>query len=157
MGSVQRRLDLHAKVLEYWMIFLHWKFWRNWNLPLVLLETSWWAGLNGILFGNICCLIRQAVIGKFSHNTGYINKNLKERRRSKNPIRRKIKYKEKEKHKRARNGDATKRYEEGNREKHWINLNAKLLRGKTGLGLNISCLRCVQTNHETRSRLASVA
>jgi len=115
------------------------------------------AGLNGILFGNICCLIRQAVIGKFNHNTGYINKNLKERRRSKNPIRRKIKYKEKEKHKRARNGDATKRYEEGNREKHWINLNAKLLRGKTGLGLNISCLRCVQTNHETRSRLASVA
>ncbi len=41
------------------------------------------------------CLIRQAVIGKFSHNTGYINKNLKERRRSKNPIRRNINIKRK--------------------------------------------------------------
>ncbi len=28
-----------------------WKFWRNWNVPLVLLERSWWAGFNGILFG----------------------------------------------------------------------------------------------------------
>jgi hypothetical protein len=44
-----------AKVLEYeW--FLHWKlnqncswnFQRNWNVPLVLLERSWWAGFNGI-------------------------------------------------------------------------------------------------------------
>ncbi len=25
-----------------------WKFWRNWNVPLVLLERSWWAGFNGI-------------------------------------------------------------------------------------------------------------
>jgi hypothetical protein len=25
-----------------------WKFWRNWNVPLVLLERSWWAGVNGI-------------------------------------------------------------------------------------------------------------
>jgi hypothetical protein len=24
------------------------KFWRNWNLLLVLLERSWWAGFNGI-------------------------------------------------------------------------------------------------------------
>ncbi len=37
--------------LEYWMIFSlkiklnrSWKFQRNWNVPLVLLETSWWAG-----------------------------------------------------------------------------------------------------------------
>jgi hypothetical protein len=44
-----------AKVLEYWMIFSlklklnrSWKFRRNWNLPLVLLERSWWAGFNGI-------------------------------------------------------------------------------------------------------------
>jgi hypothetical protein len=34
--------------------FLHWKlnyslkFQRNWNVPLVLLERSWWAGFNGI-------------------------------------------------------------------------------------------------------------
>jgi len=44
-----------AKVLEYWMtsslkIKLNriWEFWRNWNVPLVLLERSWRAGFNGI-------------------------------------------------------------------------------------------------------------
>ncbi len=44
-----------AKVLEYWIIFslkikLHisWKFRRNWNVNLVLLKRSWWAGFNGI-------------------------------------------------------------------------------------------------------------
>ncbi len=44
-----------AKVLKYWMMFslkiqlnCSWKFWWNWNVPLVLLERSWWAGLNGI-------------------------------------------------------------------------------------------------------------
>ncbi len=44
-----------AKVLEYWMIFslkiklnCSWKFWRNWNVPLVLLERSWWPRFNGI-------------------------------------------------------------------------------------------------------------
>jgi hypothetical protein len=44
-----------AKVLEYWMIFSQkiklncsWNFWRNWNVVLVLLERSWWAGFNGI-------------------------------------------------------------------------------------------------------------
>jgi len=44
-----------AKVLEYWMISslkiklnCSWKFRRNWNVPLVLLERSWWAGFNGI-------------------------------------------------------------------------------------------------------------
>jgi len=45
-----------AKVLEYWMISWtpkielnhSWKFRRNWNVPLVLLERSWWAGFNGI-------------------------------------------------------------------------------------------------------------
>jgi hypothetical protein len=56
----------------------------------------------------------------------------------KKPNKEEHKYKEKEKHKRARNGEASKRYKEGNREKHWINLNAKMLRGKTGLGLDIS-------------------
>ncbi len=25
-----------------------WKLQRNWNVPLVLLERAWWAGLNGI-------------------------------------------------------------------------------------------------------------
>jgi hypothetical protein len=44
-----------AKVLEYWMISSlknklnrSWKFQRNWNVPLVLLERSWWAGFNRI-------------------------------------------------------------------------------------------------------------
>ncbi len=44
-----------AKVLEYWMISSlkiklnsSWNFRRNWNMPLVLLERSWWARFNGI-------------------------------------------------------------------------------------------------------------
>jgi hypothetical protein len=44
-----------AKVLEYWMISslkiklnCSWNFRRNWNVPLMLLERSWWAGFNGI-------------------------------------------------------------------------------------------------------------
>ncbi len=44
-----------AKVLEYWMISSlkiklngSWKFLRNWNMPLVLLERSWWGGFYGI-------------------------------------------------------------------------------------------------------------
>jgi hypothetical protein len=44
-----------VKVLEYWMIFLLkiklnciWKFCKNWNVPLVLLERSWWGGFSGI-------------------------------------------------------------------------------------------------------------
>jgi hypothetical protein len=44
-----------VKVLEYWMTFSlriklnrSWKFWRNWNVPLVLLERSWWARINEI-------------------------------------------------------------------------------------------------------------
>ncbi len=43
------------KVLEYWMIsslkikfYCSWKFQRNWNVPLVLLERSWWAQFHGI-------------------------------------------------------------------------------------------------------------
>jgi hypothetical protein len=43
------------KVLEYWMISSlkiklnrSWTYWRKWNVPLVLLERSWWAGFNGI-------------------------------------------------------------------------------------------------------------
>jgi hypothetical protein len=46
-----------VKVLEYWMISslkmksnCSWNFGRNWNwnVPLVLLKRSWWAGFNGI-------------------------------------------------------------------------------------------------------------
>jgi hypothetical protein len=44
-----------VEVLEYWMISSlkiklnhSWKFRRNWNVPLVLSERSWWAGFNGI-------------------------------------------------------------------------------------------------------------
>jgi hypothetical protein len=55
MGLVPWRLDLRCKVLEYWMISslkinlnCSWKFRRNWTVPLVLLERSWWAEFNGI-------------------------------------------------------------------------------------------------------------
>ncbi len=44
-----------VEVFEYWMISLlkiklnhSWKFRKNWNMPLVLLERSWWTGFNGI-------------------------------------------------------------------------------------------------------------
>jgi len=44
-----------AKVIEYWMMsslkfkFNHsWNLWKNWNVPLVLLERSWWTWFNGI-------------------------------------------------------------------------------------------------------------
>ncbi len=46
-----------AEVLEYWMISWlkiklngSWKFRRNWNVPLVLLERSWWAGFDSMEF-----------------------------------------------------------------------------------------------------------
>jgi hypothetical protein len=44
-----------AEVLKYWMISSlkiklnrSWKFRRNWNVPLMLLERSWWAAVNEI-------------------------------------------------------------------------------------------------------------
>ncbi len=44
-----------VEVLEYWMISsmkiklnCSWNFQRNWNVPLMLLERSWWAGFKGI-------------------------------------------------------------------------------------------------------------
>ncbi len=44
-----------AKVLEYWMISLlkfklnrSWEFQRNWNVPLVFLERSWWVRFDRI-------------------------------------------------------------------------------------------------------------
>ncbi len=55
MGLVPWRLDLWCK--SSWILndFFtekklnhNWKFQRNWNVPLVLLERSWWAGLHGI-------------------------------------------------------------------------------------------------------------
>ncbi len=57
MGWVPWRLDLHcrsSRILN-WMISslriklnCSWKYWRNWNVSLVLLERSWWARFNGI-------------------------------------------------------------------------------------------------------------
>jgi hypothetical protein len=42
----------HVEVLEYWIISSlkiklnhSWKFYRKWNVPLVLLERSWWEDL----------------------------------------------------------------------------------------------------------------
>jgi hypothetical protein len=55
MGFITWRLDLQCKSFAYWVIYslkiklnCSWKFWRNWNVTLVLLERSWWAGFNGI-------------------------------------------------------------------------------------------------------------
>ncbi len=55
MGLVPWRLYLWCKVLEYWMIFSlrtklsrSWKFQRNWSMPLVFFERSWWTWFNGI-------------------------------------------------------------------------------------------------------------
>jgi hypothetical protein len=55
MGLVPWRLDLQCKSSWIWMISSlkitlnrSWNFQRNWNVPLVLLERSWWAGFNGI-------------------------------------------------------------------------------------------------------------
>jgi hypothetical protein len=79
-----------AKVFEYWMISSlkiisnhRWKFWRNWNVPLVLLERSWWSGFNGIylirfgfrmweilILSDICCWKF-----KYSKKPGFGRKN----------------------------------------------------------------------------------
>jgi hypothetical protein len=55
IGLVSWHWTCAAKVLGYWMISSlkiklnhSWKFRRNWNVPLVMLERSWWAGFNGI-------------------------------------------------------------------------------------------------------------
>ncbi len=55
MGLVPWRLDLRGKSSWYWMISSlkiklsrSWKFRRNWNVSLVFLERSRWAGFNGI-------------------------------------------------------------------------------------------------------------
>jgi hypothetical protein len=78
-----------AKVLEYWMISSlkiklnhSWKFWKNWNVPLVLLETFWWLGFYVIYLvrfhnvGNIdfeIILLLQIEIN--SQNSGFGRKN----------------------------------------------------------------------------------
>jgi hypothetical protein len=45
MGLVPWGLDLRCK--SSWMlnVFFNWNFQRNWNVPLVLLERFWWAGI----------------------------------------------------------------------------------------------------------------
>jgi hypothetical protein len=55
MGLVPCRLDLQCKsswILNDFLMKMKlnhsWKFQRNWNVPLVLLERSRWAGFNGI-------------------------------------------------------------------------------------------------------------
>jgi hypothetical protein len=63
-----------AKVLEYWMNFSlriklnhSWKFQRNWNVPLVQLERSWWAGFNGIYLVRFGFKIWEILIFKWFH------------------------------------------------------------------------------------------
>jgi hypothetical protein len=42
-----------------------WKFWRNWNVPLVLWERSWWARFNIIYFVRFGFRIWEIVISKW--------------------------------------------------------------------------------------------
>ncbi len=54
LGSMMFGLVMQKFLNIEW--FLHknknknhsWKFWRNWNVPLVFLERSWWVRFNGI-------------------------------------------------------------------------------------------------------------
>jgi hypothetical protein len=55
MGLVSWHLDLGCK--SSWILMTSslkiklncsWNFQRNWNMPLMFLERSWWAGFNGI-------------------------------------------------------------------------------------------------------------
>ncbi len=72
MGLVPWHLDLRCK--SSWIlndvfiensIQLSWKFWWNWNVPLVLLEGSWWAGFNGIYLVRFGFRLREMLIPKW--------------------------------------------------------------------------------------------
>jgi hypothetical protein len=39
---------LNVEWFFHWKLNRSWKFQRNWNVPLVLLEKSWWVRFNGI-------------------------------------------------------------------------------------------------------------
>jgi len=45
--AVQKFLNIEWFLLKI-KLNCSWKFWRNWNVPVVLLERSWWARFNGI-------------------------------------------------------------------------------------------------------------
>jgi hypothetical protein len=47
MGLVHKFLNIEFFSLKI-KLNCSWKFWRNWNVPLVFLERSWWAGFDGI-------------------------------------------------------------------------------------------------------------
>ncbi len=79
------------KVLEYWMISSlkikwnrSWTFGRKWNVALVLLERSWWAGSNGVYLVRFGIRIWEILILKWfmllkiqikSKNPGFEMKN----------------------------------------------------------------------------------
>ncbi len=44
--AVQKLLNIEW--FFHWKLNCSWKFWRGWNVPLVLLERAWWTGFNGI-------------------------------------------------------------------------------------------------------------
>ncbi len=61
-----------AKVLEYWMISslkiklnCSWKCQRNWNVPLVLLERSWWTRVNGFYLVRFGFIFWEFLISKW--------------------------------------------------------------------------------------------
>ncbi len=98
MGFVPWCLDLRCKSFgilnDFFLLRIElnysWKFWRNWNVPLVLLERPRWAGFNGIHGFNGIYLVRfgfrmwEILIFKWflpqkikinSKNPGFVRKN----------------------------------------------------------------------------------
>ncbi len=45
---VQKFLNMEWFLQSKLKLNRSWRFQRNWNVPLVFLERSWWAGFNGI-------------------------------------------------------------------------------------------------------------
>ncbi len=91
MGLVPWRLDMRWKSSRTWMISslkiksnCTWNFQRNWDVPLVLLKRSWWAGFNGIYLVRFGFRLWEIVILKWflllkiqinSRNPGFGRKN----------------------------------------------------------------------------------
>ncbi len=42
-------------LITFWKLLkrISWKFGKNWNVPLVFLERSWWAGFDGIYLARV--------------------------------------------------------------------------------------------------------
>jgi hypothetical protein len=84
MGLVPWHLDLWCKSSLKIKLNCRWIFWRNWNVPLMLLERSWWAGFNQIYLVRLGFTMWEILIFKWflppkiqinSKKPGFIRKN----------------------------------------------------------------------------------